>query len=620
MASTDVLNSEGKLSFTFDPLEVLLGDEAGAVPASGDTFEGVQCVRVVQSASGSRLDFAELEHSLTDALQDREQPASFARMVQVNFPDTDSTRIHLGDYVSESMRVDRAAETLKTVSQLRSYHFGLPVTGYTVWDAIDSDEKTITDHIVFNPTIDNKTWGNRSDKIKTGGTANLWAHPETCGSTDGEAYQDQTLDEWPLSSAVRAMCELLNEDEEFIENPTDYTVMATMPPVRNIEIKIGQRLPQALDTLLIPHGFNWYVDYENATKPRITLFKIGDGDEKELKFQRVGEALDLNETNLNQFQLDNSIGDAFNAVEIWGEFEEAELTIPLYPGWKASADALDKHDLAKGGSSYDSNQAAWRLWIANEAGDIDPATSRLGQTPEVPDFGGVFTVATPHRRTLREPLTYQTGVDTDATPQRRPIVVEWSDDGGTTWYPEEADWTIKLCPDQIGILFDGKEIPSALYDAGTNARVRITGCVFGDYRVKGQAVKQSYAVNAREVLFTDCKPEKFQRRWRQATGDYASVLTGSADERDDSTEIDDYAEQLRDQNHYAEIACEFRLPGWHNEYKIGDIITKIAGREINLNAAPSSAPVTRYVQIVERRFENGEGGPSTILIVDRGTA
>jgi hypothetical protein len=63
------------------------------------------------------------------------------------------------------------------------------------------------------------------------------------------------------------------------------------------------------------------------------------------------------------------------------------------------------------------------------------------------------------------------------------------------------------------------------------------------------------------------------------------------------------------------------LPGWHVEYKIGDLLTKVAGREISLNAAPSGASENRYVQIVERRFENSDsGGPSTVLIVDRGVA
>ena len=185
----------------------------------------------------------------------------------------------------------------------------------------------------------------------------------------------------------------------------------------------------------------------------------------------------------------------------------------------------------------------------------------------------------------------------------------------------EPDWTIKLCPDQIGIYFDGNDVPLEIYDAGSAFRLRITGTVKGDYRVRGYAAKQSWAVNARTVEQVLFMPEKFQRRFRQSTGTFASVLTGTADTKDDSTEAEDYAEKVRDQNHYADVDCEFRLPGWHIEYKIGDLITKVAGREISCDGAPDTAPVRRYVQVVERRFEMSRtGGPSTVLIVDRGVA
>ena len=126
-------------------------------------------------------------------------------------------------------------------------------------------------------------------------------------------------------------------------------------------------------------------------------------------------------------------------------------------------------------------------------------------------------------------------------------------------------------------------------------------------------------MNGRTIENVIVKPDKFQYRFRNIAGTYQSVLTGSADTKDDSTPIQEFAEAIRDQNQYAEIDCEFRLPGWHLEYEIGDLITKIAGREISLDAAPATAPVNRYVQIIERRFEmTPSGGPSTVLIVDRG--
>lgn len=622
---TDVINTTDALACEYEEFTVLLGPEAGTPPSPGDEFESVYCSIVVQSA-GSRIDYAELTIALSESLENRVQPASFARMVQVELPDVDDTRLHLGDYISEGFRVDQEGESLTATSQLRPYHFGVPVTGYRVWDAIDDVHRMIADHVVFNPTIDEKTVFNRSNKARSealgdGFSGYLWAHPELADSVVGETYQGQTREEWTLQEAVHALCELLNPEQEFIDRPitVDLAVLAAAPPVRNITIELGTYLPQALDKILIPLGYNHWIDYTQPN-PQIVFFKIGEGEEKELLFPAVDSVLDLAEANVNQLVVNNSIGDSFNQVTVYGDFEEAEITIKLYPGWPAAADAIAESALAKDGASYPTNVSAWRLWIANEAGDIDPAVSRLGQTPTVPDFGDVFTIATPHRRTLGEPLTYQTDASLgNNKPQRRPIVVEYSINGGTAWLPAEDGWTIKLCPDQIGIYFDGKEIPSELYAAGSSARVRVTGTIKSDYRCRGYAAKQSWAVNARTVEQVLFMPEKFQRRFRQSTGVFASVLTGAADTRSDLTEAEDYAEKIRDQNHYADVDCEFRLPGWHIEYKIGDLITKVAGREISVDGAPDAAPVRRYVQIVERRFEMSRtGGPSTVLIVDRG--
>lgn len=623
----DAINTTDALVQRYEEMVVLLGAEGGAAPNPGDTFEDVYCSTVVQSA-GSRIDYADLKWALREPLQDREQPASFARMVQVELPDVDQTRMVIGDYISEGFRVDGESESLVATVQLRPYHFGSPVTGYRVWDAIDDTQRMIADDIVFNPTIDEKTVFNRSNKYRSetlgdGFSGFIWTHPELADSQVGEAYQGQTRNEWSLYEAVQSLIELLNPDQEFIARPitVDLDVLNDAPPLRNVKIEMGLYLPQALDKILIPLGYNHWIDY-TADKPTIMFFKIGVGEEKELLFPRseLGAVLNIAEANVNRLAVDNSIGDSFNQVIVYGDFEEAEVTVPLYPAWSAVADTLDESALAKDGADYPTNQTVWRLWIANEAGDIDPAVVRLGQTPTVPDFGSVFTIATPHRRTMGEPLTYQGDENLDyGKKQRKPIVVEYSVNGGATWLPVEDGWTIKLCPDQIGIYFDSKDVPTELYAAGASARVRVTGTIKSDYRCRGYAAKQSWAVNARIVEQVLMMPEKFQRRFRNSSAPFASVLSGEADERNDLSEAEDYAEKIRDQNHYADMNCEFRLPGWHLQYAIGDLITKVAGREISIDAAPSTAPVRRYVQIVERRYEMSEGGgPSTILIVDRG--
>ena len=624
MSTTDIINTGGALSFVYDPWVTRIGPDTGESPSEGDEQEELRAVRVVQSAGGSRLDYAEHVWKLDALMQDREQPASFRRVVEVLFPDTDDTRIHWGDYTSESESVQQNTETLSATSQLRAYHFGNPNEGYPVYDPISDAEVVIEADIAFNPTVDGDTHTNMSSETRTGLNSRLFIHPEAAYTAAGKTYHSLTIAEWTVRSAVLAVCELLNELEPYIDNPTDteLAVLASAPLLRDVKLPLGWYLPQCLDRLLIPFGFNWYVDYDTLPgNPKIVVFEIGAGDEKELLMQAPGETLDLNASNVNQYSVNRSIGDSFNKVRVLGDYEEYEVTLPLMPGWPAAddsfgADDLDKTDTA---SDYVGNELAWRQWVANEAGDIDEARSFGALSFAVPDLSGLFTRYIPHRRNIYEPLTYGGG---SGSTERRPIFLEYSTDAGSTWEPVPEDWPVKMLPDQIGILFDGNKPPADLVDAGTSARVRITGTVRGDKKIEGVAARQTYAANRQTYTLLVDVGDKFVYRQRAESGTYASVLnagSNAAAEQDDTTDITTYAEELRDKNHHAEVEAEFRLPGWHTEYKIGDLITKIAGREINLDGAADGSPESRYPQIVERRFEYTESGPSTVLICDRGT-
>lgn len=627
MAITDAVNVDGDLVFVYDRWVTCLGDEDGNAPTVSDLFTACTATKVVQSAGGQRLDFAQLQYALTDYLTDREQPSSFKRMVAVYMPDSSQTRIHLGDYVQETEAVRQNGDMLSGSSQVRSYHFGEPVRGYMCYSMITNAQELIEDDIIFNPIVDGRTLPNRSsDAYESNGDAYRFVHPEQCLTEQAEAYQSDVPELWTLSEAVLTVCVALNSDEEFIENPTEseLSVITDEPPLRDVKISLGWRLPQALDRLLIPFGYNWYTDYAVAGKPKIKVFKIGEGTEKILYLQAPGSYLDLSESNVNQYEVSRSIGDSFNQVLVYGDFERYEVTLPLLPAWDAEGDNLEGTDLDKSdeNSDYVGKELVWRQWIANEAGDLDESRDFGSLDFTVPRLDEVFTTWVPHRRNIEEPLTY---VGADEKKQRRPILVEYSTDAGASWLPIPENWPVKLLPDQIGILFDGDQPPDELITAGDEARVRITGTIAGDARLQGLAERGGGTLAANGRLFEQVlmAEDKFQFRKRLDSGDYKSVFTDitgtTADEIDHTDEILDYAEKIRDQNHHAEVDAEFRLPGLHLEYEIGDLITSIDGRNINLDAASSASATHRYPQIVQRIFEFGDDGPFTVLTVDRGT-
>jgi len=638
MPNTDVINTTGALHFEYPSWLTRLSPDSNPPDEAAHVTSELKAVTVKQSAGGQQLDHADLEWWVLSDLTNRTQPANFARMVDVLLPDANNTRIHLGDYVTEVEDVG-GSEKLTGQSQMRGYHFGPMFPGQLWYDKGTPAAEVQTDEPpVFNPRIDGRILPNMSDKknLDTDLDHYYWIHPEAGLTTASQTEVDQVPQRWLLAEAVLAMCWSCNPGEDFIENPTRAalaTVLNDAPELEDVRLPLDQHLPYYLDRLLQPLGYNWFVDYDTGTveetptteaerhdknKPKIVVFKKGVGTEKELYFQAPGEVLDLDDSNCNQYRIQRRIGDSINSVKVLGDYERAEVTVELYKGWAATDDSRTAEDLDKSDpeSDYEAKPTVWRLWVANEGGDY---TGLRTEITEAPDFSTVFTTALPHRRELEDPFTYQGGT---GKKERRQIFVEYSIDDGSTWQVVPTSFGQPfVMPDQIGIIFQGDTPPEELIDAGDDARVRVTGVIAGDSRLTAKADRQTHAVNGRDVPLVLDVPQKFRLHSVQATGDFASVLSGDsagAETTDDTTEIEDFAEEIRDQYEIAELDSSFTLPGIHLDYKIGNVITKIAGREISLNAASATAPNPVYVQITGRSITNGPD-PVTTLTVERGT-
>jgi hypothetical protein len=635
MTTTDYVNTDGDKAIVYPVPVIWLGAAGGGIPTSEDASTSLIPVRIVQAAGGKRLDYVDIAIPLSAHMVDRVQPANFTRVIDVRLPLADDewpeatgVSVHLGDYVQETEQVSKDGETLTAQSQVRGWHFGETIQGMLVWNQHSAENKWMHTDVMFNPVIDKKVMGNQSSKQRGGGfTSYLWAHPETSLTSASTTWQTQSLSEWTLLNAVQALVDACNPNETFIRNPEtgDYAVFSGGPSLHDVKLKRGEYLPDLLDKLLPPLGFNWFLAYdedpenEGQTKPQLKFFKRFEGTEKQLYFQAPGPtvALDLELSNVNQYSVTRSISDCINEVEVMGDFIAREITLPLYPIWPSADDGITRSALDKSDpeSSYNTagKELVWRAWAANEAGDYTGLRADALAAGTPPNLSSVFGTWIAHRRTIEEPITYL-----GSGKERRTFHLEYSTDGGATWQLCKDSFGAKLMPNQIGILFDGDLPPEEIMDAGTDARLRITGLVRGDSRIRGYAPRLSHSVNARSSRMSLTLEDKFQDRQVQTTGTYASVLSGSADERVDTDEIEDYAEEIRDRNNGAEVDAEIRIPGICLEYEIGDLITEIDGRNISLNRASDEDPTPRYPQVVERRFEYTDKGPVTTLVLDRG--
>ncbi|MEP3482756.1 MAG: hypothetical protein ABJZ55_26160 [Fuerstiella sp.] len=615
---TDAINTSGARHFRYSRwiTRLIQTDEAPTLPVPvTEIVTDFRAERVIQSAGSSTLDSAQLNWNVSAPLINRVQATNFAWCVEVFLPNATS-RLHLGDYVTETEAVNSGGEFLTAQSHLRKWHFGTAWIGQVWWDARTNAEVAVSEPPSFNPLIDGKILGNRSNRRRLDtNEAFIWCHPEQLLTKEAQTYSGQTAQKWTLRQAVAAMCWEMNNSEKFIDNPnaTSLAKLDDAPVLEDVRLSMDVSLPVALDRLLHPLGFNWHIDYD-LPKCRIELFEVGKGMERELLFQAPREVLDLAKSNVNDYRIARQIGDAPNAVYALGDFERREITLPLFRGWQEADDSLSAADLKKSdtASQYKDKPLVWRQWVANEAGDYNGTRAEI---TDPPDLSSVFANYVAHRREIEDPITFDGDADNK---QRRQMLLEWSSDGGTTWELVPPSFGQPyVTPGQIGVLFTGDSPPSAMIDAGADAQLRITGTVQGNKRIQEYAQPTADAPNGRTNMLTLDVPSKFQSRKVQSSGPFASTLAGheaGADEQDDETEIKEFAEKVRDQNTCAELDCRFVLPGIHTTYKIGDLITKIKGREIDLNACGGSE--TRYPQIIRREFSYSPS-PTTILTVDR---
>ena len=61
------------------------------------------------------------------------------------------------------------------------------------------------------------------------------------------------------------------------------------------------------------------------------------------------------------------------------------------------------------------------------------------------------------------------------------------------------------------------------------------------------------------------------------------------------------------------------MPGIHGTeaYQIGNLVTKVNGREISLDMASDTAPTPKYPQITGIEYRTDKDGPQTILTLSR---
>lgn len=566
-------------------------------------------------------------------------------------PDTTIFRGEFG--ICTAAWSEAGTERLNARARVEQWYFGEPITGYTVakYDDPDYLYRTMHDDVVFNPEIDEVIEGNRSDhfvEITTDppSTATdvpkryVWLDPESSRTSAALGEIQQAKETWTLPQAVMSLCWLLNPDETYIKNP-DYAALnktcEDAPSVLNVSIPRGVYLPTALDLLLNPLGFLWRIDYVQksddadppvyTTEMRIVVYKRGEGPEKTVTIQPWGQNKDIRKTNVRMAEVEYNIADTANIVKVYGGHLEVEGTFELKRAWTEADDALTADDLRKGEpidgeadttSQYDAKPHVWRKWVLNEGGDYNGTRSTVKpitfafDVNSIEDAGSVFPLGQSNvnkNRRFWPPLTK------DPDGRRRDYLVEYflpAAYGGTDEWIDVLtleNGHFEVLERECGILFTGISPPREIVDLGNDALVRITACLRSDQRISYTTAQATECPNATAItMVVNAETQFFKRSrldyvtghpgmWSRFTEVGFLPDTPTADERDDTTAMTTYANNLRDNESSARIAASITLEGFRHEYKRGDIITKIDGREISFDQNSKTALSRRYLQV-----------------------
>lgn len=555
------------------------------------------------------------------------------------------TILHWGEVSIQQALIDGQSKTegLQLTSRVEPRHFGNILYGQIVCGHDNTLRQQHTD-VIFNPrdSFDDKIHGNmssRTEPLNPGDSAypyHMFVDPQSAQTTLAvQGNRNQTALEWVLPDAIKYLCYTMNYEQKYIDNPLPEdiekifgaqaavtgpnptpAVRSTAPALRNFHVKRGEYLPNILDQILQPHGFDWCLvptkRKDSTNRMQIKIFKYGEGEEKNVFLQApakvkeegpqdAGPELDLSKTNMMRYDGTMNVADLANHVVVQGDFIEREITVELYRAWPESKDSMFAQDLKKSVVT-EANRFVWRKWVLNEGGDY----TGLRQVPLL-DLFSFANLLGPESVVKRRRFHDCLAKDPDGR-RRDPLVEFWNespDDGGAARW-DKVKHQCHILTRECGVMFDDEDPPEFLMNLGSGARIRVTATVRGDTRVTGTATPDGKSPNGNPVvLFIPCW-DIFADRQVQKTGNYASSLkdsTNGHDTKDDTQNIQKYAEAVRNQEDAARLTASFVLHGIHTDYQIGQIVTKIEGRNISFNRYNDQQGQKKYLQIVAVTFD-----------------
>jgi hypothetical protein len=385
-------------------------------------------------------------------------------------------------------------------------------------------------------------------------------------------------------------------------------------PATDVE---GMQPSEALSRVLGSYGLDWWADpfvvvnrwsvFGESPLPCFRIVSPRSAAVKHVRLQEPGSTVSRDATNVNSARISFSTHGSVNHWRVEGDLEEYEACYELKRLWTDEEESGISANPDKGNRSHSDYDVTLdhvhRQWGLNEdnrwpdRGAFD-FTAFLGE--------GAWTGL---RRRFLSP--YAT---TDDEP-RRFIVEVKNTDLDQEWH-RVGSATIRLLEERAGIYFDMSAVD------GTDARlliedhppqalkgvthVRMTAVVQSDERVVHDAPRRDAAGSSQTITRTVTRPG-FRRVTRHPSSAYSSEGTGVV--RDDASEggpMEALAALRREAAEPIALGVTVVIPWVEFGYRVGERISRVAGREIALEATRGDEPVHPVIERITCDFRAQE--------------
>lgn len=586
-------------------------------------------VQVQRSCGGQRLDTAELVGRLDTGNRIVDYALGSRKYLnkKIQVADTISGRVfHTGIAVREDVTIEDGTESLRVISRTEPWMFGEPIVGRRTFSPGKPNGEPIDLDLIFNPVIDRTIEGNRA--VQAQADHPLFVDPESVRTAAARTEQGTSAQEWKLSEVLVYLMSYGNLGQFHITNSTPDHIRGVCDDarteIRHLHLPHGLYLPEALDRVLTPLGYSWYLVQKGlGQKPAIQLFsREKQNRQNSVVLQAPGSLLrvkpnDPAASNMIGCNLSFDAAQAVNRIRILGDYLEIESTWELGRGWPVANEEAAKTNLElcrKGSSDWEKYETTWRLFILNEDGSFNGTRPELEKAytfddvPEVKAFAAKYGFKyVPRRRRFLPCLTLDP-LTKNPFGQVRGMRVEYRAKQGTsgTFVWRDCTHDIRVLRERCGVYFSDVLPPQEIVAEGTDAKVRITATVRFDWRIGFQAKRNDTPLAwwNEKVLVLD---DRFGLAGVSAMSKYSKdVQNGTLESKakDDQLAMAAFGLALVEAWNMASVNGTLELEGVdHTSYELGDNLGSIVGRNISLNAKLPPAAWAPHIVGITYQFQ-----------------